>query len=169
MDWIKTLATVAPTIATALGGPLAGVAVNVAAKALGVEPSEDALEASVTSGDPEILLKLKTAENDFVIKMEELGIERERLAAEDRASARGMAAKTTLRPQAILATVFVVGFVAVLYAVFGGGDVALSDDLLKVGMYLLGILSAGLNQIMNFFFGSSAGSKQKTELLGGTK
>jgi hypothetical protein len=36
LDWRKTLGTVAPAIATALGGPLAGVAVGMAAKALGL-------------------------------------------------------------------------------------------------------------------------------------
>ena len=37
MDWLKTIA---PTIATALGGPLAGMAVSAVAKAIGCEPEQ---------------------------------------------------------------------------------------------------------------------------------
>jgi len=37
---------------------------------------------------------------------------------------------------------------------------------MEPAMYLLGILSAGLTQVMNFWFGSSAGSKQKELKLG---
>lgn len=87
-DWKKTLATVAPTIATALGGPLAGMAVNVAAKALGVEPNEQAIETAISSGSPELFLKLKEAENGFILELEKLGVERDRIAYQDRDSAR---------------------------------------------------------------------------------
>ena len=37
MDWLKTIA---PTVATALGGPLAGMAVSAIAKAIGCSPDE---------------------------------------------------------------------------------------------------------------------------------
>jgi len=164
-DWKATLAKVAPVIATALGGPLAGVAVKVASDALGIEPNEDALAQAVASGDPNILLKLKEADNTFRVEMRRLGVKEKEIAAQDRASARQMAASTTLLPQVALATVFLAGFVAVLYAVFTGGAV-LEDRLLNIAMFLLGILSAGISQIMNFFFGSSEGSKSKTAILG---
>jgi len=37
MDWLKQIA---PTIATALGGPLAGMAVSAISKAIGVDPEK---------------------------------------------------------------------------------------------------------------------------------
>jgi len=37
MDWLKQ---VAPTIATAFGGPLAGLAVDAISKAIGVDPKD---------------------------------------------------------------------------------------------------------------------------------
>ena len=37
MDWLKQIA---PTIATALGGPLAGMAVSAISKAIGVDPKK---------------------------------------------------------------------------------------------------------------------------------
>lgn len=167
-DWKSTLATVAPAIATALGGPLAGMAVGMAAKAIGVEQSEDALAEAVVSGNPEIMVKLKQVNADFMVEMKRLDVDLEKIAAGDRASARDMATKTTLGPQIILATIFVLGFIVVLYGVFGGG-VEVTDKMQDAAMYLLGILSAGIMQIMNFFFGSSSGSKEKTAVLGGKK
>jgi hypothetical protein len=37
MDWLKTIA---PTIATALGGPLAGLAIEAVSKAIGIDPKD---------------------------------------------------------------------------------------------------------------------------------
>ena len=37
MDWLKQIA---PTIATAMGGPLAGMAVSAISKAIGVDPDK---------------------------------------------------------------------------------------------------------------------------------
>jgi hypothetical protein len=35
-----------------------------------------------------------------------------------------------------------------------------------IATVLLGILAAGITQILNFFYGSSSGSKEKTAILG---
>ncbi len=164
-DWKKTLATVAPALATALAGPMAGVAVGMATKALGIEQSEEALAEAVASGNPDILVQLKKVNNDFVVELKRLDVDLEKIASADRSSARDMATKTTLAPQIILSALFVVGFIAVLYGVFGGG-VTVTETMQDAAMYLLGILSAGILQIMNFFFGSSSGSQQKTHLMG---
>ena len=48
----------------------------------------------------------------------------------------------------------------VLYAVFSK-DFSMTDTQEKIAMIMIGILSAGMGQIMNFLFGSSAGSKSK--------
>ena len=159
-DWLKTLATVAPTIATAIGGPLAGVAVNLATKALGIEPSENALAEAVASGDPGVLLKLRNADNTFKVEMRRLDIQEKELNVQDRSSARDLAIRKGLMPQAVISTIFILAFSAVLYAVFGG--VAIDEEMRDTAIYLLGILSAGIAQIMNFWFGSSSGSKEKT-------
>lgn len=166
LNWKKTLATVAPTIATALGGPLAGVAVSTAAKALGIEADENALSAAVASGNPDILLKLKEAEQNFELELERLGVEREKIHADDRNSAREMAGKTTLKPQIILACMFITAYSLVLFALFTG-RVEMSRELEPLGNILLGTLSAGVMQILNFFYGSSSGSKEKTMIMGG--
>ncbi len=166
IDWKKTLGAVAPAVAAALGGPLAGVAVSVAAGALGLGEgaTQEDLQKAVLGATPETLLKLKECENTFKLEMERLEVDIERINAGDRASAREMAAKTTLGPQIILATLFTTGFILVLYTLFSGEE-AINAKMMQPAMYVLGILSAGMMQIMNFFFGSSTGSMRKTDAL----
>ncbi len=77
--------TVAPVLATALGGPLAGTAVQAIAQALGL--TDDATEAQVAQtlqkATPEQLLAIKQADQAFAIRMRELGIEEQRLAGQE--------------------------------------------------------------------------------------
>lgn len=61
--------------------------------------------------------------------------------------------------------IFVCGFVYVLGVIFQGGTI--DPEMREIATYVLGILSAGLVQIMNYFFGSSAGSKAKTDQMAG--
>lgn len=63
-------------------------------------------------------------------------------------------------PQIIIGTVFICGFIYVLVLVFRG-DVTIPEEQREMVIYLLGILSGGMGQVMNFFFGSSSGSKDK--------
>lgn len=162
-DWKSLVSSVAPTLATALGGPFAGMATKAIAGALlGNENAGEAeIAAAIQGAGPDTLFALKQADLAFETRLAELGVDLEKIAAADRDSARDMAKTTTLIPQAVLASVFVVGFAAVLYAVFTG-EVSLEGSAKEAGMILLGILSAGITQILNFFFGSSAGSKEKT-------
>jgi len=62
---------VSTTLATALGGPLAGAAVSMLGKSiLGDEnASEDSLVAAITNGSPEVLAKIKDTEANFKIEM----------------------------------------------------------------------------------------------------
>ena len=163
MDWKKLVGSVAPLLGTALGGPMGGMAGKFLADKLGVP--EDELQDLVETQDPEILLQIKNLDNDFNVKMRELGIAEEKLHEESTADARLLAIQTSLLPQAIIASIFIIGFIVVLYAVFSG-EIELAGNELQMANVLIGILSAGIMQIMNFFFGSSSGSKQKTNLLG---
>lgn len=162
MDWKRTLATVAPALATALGGPLAGMAVKVATDALGVESSESALSELVLSGNPDALLKLKAAEHTFKIELKRLGIELAKIDQEDRESARELS-KVNMIPQIILSTLYTLGYFVVMYQ-FVTGDIVIQPESTTAFNILLGVLTAAQTQIMNFFFGSSSGSKEKDYL-----
>ena len=86
MDWKSIVRTVAPTLATALGGPLAGAAVQALSVALLGRPdgTEQEVAEAVLVGGTDALLKVKQAEADFAVKMRELDIR-------DLASARELA------------------------------------------------------------------------------
>ena len=91
MDALLNLVrTVAPTIATAVGGPLAGMATRAISEALLGKPdgTEEELAQAAANATPEQLLALKKAEQDFAVRMRELDIDLERIANEDRNSAR---------------------------------------------------------------------------------
>ena len=160
MDWKQTLAALAPTVARALGGPFAGAAVSAVTAALGIESTEDALAGAITAGNPEIFAKIKAADQQFDRDMKALDIDLERVHAGDRDSARKMAARTSVRPQVILATIYVGGFVAILFVLFSG-EIEIPQSMRDPAMLVLGALIAGNEQIRNFFFGSSSGSKEK--------
>jgi len=76
--------------------------------------------------------------------------------------------KTSLMPQLYFGTFYMIGFWGVLWFVFVE-ELAMSETQEKIAMILIGMLGAGMGQITNFLFGSSAGSKQKTDQMGQTK
>ena len=162
MDWKQTLATVAPALATALGGPLAGVAVGMATKALGLpEATETALQNAVMGGGPEMLLKLKEADQNFTLDME-------RIHAGDRVSARDMA-KTNMFPQIVLSTVFIGGYFGAMFALHGVlfESSEINPQVIALFGALIGVFTRELSGIMQFWFGSSSGSKEKSKQMGG--
>ena len=161
--------TVAPMLGTALGGPLGGAAAGYVTRAIfGDDTSKTAKDAAalIKAGNltPEQLAALKAAENDFVIEMERLGIRREEIAAGDRASARNREAQVGGYANPILAGVVVAGFFAVCAAVISGHAGADPATATLVGT-VVGYASAKADQVVSYYFGSSAGSKQKTVAL----
>ena len=72
-DWRRTLATVAPVLASAFGGPMAGVAVSMAGKALGLDnATEQDIAEAVASGSPDVLVKLREVDTQFKLEMKRL-------------------------------------------------------------------------------------------------
>jgi hypothetical protein len=160
-----TIQAVAPGLAAALGGPLAGAAAGALVSALGGD--EKAAEDALIAQNPETLLKLRQAENDFTLKMRELDIEPEKLASADRADARSLA-KVDMRPQMILSGVFVVGYFIIFWWLLME-NVELNIRQSTMVNVLMGVLTAGMIKIMDFWFGSTAGSREKSVLLANSK
>lgn len=162
MDWLKT---VAPTLATALGGPLAGIAVNLIGGALGMsEPTQESIKDALTSGQlsGEQIAALKKAEIEARTKEKELGFRFAELDVRDRESARAREAATSDPATRVLGFTVIGSFVAMVGATllgYAAVDSALAGTL-------VGYLSAKAEQVLSYYFGSSAGSKLKTELLG---
>lgn len=168
MGWKDIVGKVAPTLGTALGGPFGGMAAKwLTGKVLGEEKTGEEAEASleefVQGASPEDMFQLKQLDKDFKLEMKRLGLKEEQLHADDRADARAMAKATTLLPQMIISTVFVIAFTVVTYNVFAD-NFEMTEIQKSIALYVLGILSAGLTQVLNFWFGSSSGSKEKDKL-----
>lgn len=161
------IATVAPTLGTALGGPLGGLAGNMLANIVGGGDAA-AVEKAILSGDPASLLALKQAEQAFLERMRELDIDEEKLHASDRASARDREVKTGDYTTRVLAYITVVGFFAVLGAQFyiGIQGLHVPDGAQRTIDITTGVLFGMMFAVKDYYFGSSAGSKAKTDLLG---
>jgi len=157
MEW---LTQIAPSIATALGGPLAGLAVTAISKALGIDEKD--VQTTITSGKltADQLSALKQAEIQLQTQAAALGLDFEKLATDDRKSARDMQSTTKSMIPAILAMFVTVGFFGILFALMMGYATK-SDEL----MIMLGSLGTAWTGIIGFYFGSSAHSEKQSEML----
>lgn len=168
-DWKSIVAAVAPGLATALGGPLAGVAVSALSQELLGKPdgTQDEVGAAISTGGIDALTRIKAADQAFAVRMRELDIDVERIHQTDRADARGREAKTGDRwTPRVLAGVIVGGFLSVVWYVISGRVEALRDPV-AAGLIgtMIGYVSAKADQVTSYYFGSSAGSAEKNALL----
>ena len=157
MDWLKTIA---PTIATALGGPLAGLAIEAVSKAIGIDPKD--VQTTISDGklSADQIMLLKQAEVQMAARAQEMGLDFAKLNVEDRKSAREMQAETRSYIPAILAVTVTVGFFGILVGMMT--ETFKTSDAL---MLMLGSLGTAWTGIIAFYFGSSAGSQAKDDLL----
>ncbi|MGB0912825.1 MAG: hypothetical protein ACPGSW_04520 [Phaeobacter italicus] len=164
----SVLATVAPTLATALGGPLAGVATKALADKLLGDPAADfdAVQSAVLQAGPADLVRLKELDVEFKRDIQAAGIKLEEIAASDRDSARRRQTASGDRTPAILGLCIVLGFFGVLFYIFQNG---LPEQGSEVLLIMVGSLGTMTTQVGNYFFGSSVGSKTKDRLLADLK
>lgn len=168
MDLLKTfgplLQQVAPTIATAMGGPLAGLAVKTLSEAvLGkAEGTPDQIAEALSKADPEVLARVKEVDAQFQTRMRELDIDLAKIDASDRDSARRREIETKDTTPKVLAAVVVIGFFSVLTVLAINGMPQRGGDAILI---MIGSLGAAFTAIVSYYYGSSAGSAAKNELL----
>jgi hypothetical protein len=168
MDFMKIIGAVAPTLATAVGGPIGGMAMKFITDALGIpgDASKDDMAKAISNATPDQLLALKNAENDFAVRMKELDIDLERIASSDRDSARKRETQVRDWMPRILAFTIVAGFMATVFLVLLGVVEGMKDPLMATTVgTLIGFVSAKCEQVVAYYFGSSSSSQQKTALL----
>lgn len=155
----QILETLAPMLGTAIGGPFGALAGAALSQALGTPPEDaKATEAALLSASPDTLLKVKQAEQEFTVRMKELGISEEKLIFDDIANARSREIAIKDRTPSILAYGVTMGFFGTLALMMINGKPAAGGDVLLVMVGSLGTAWAG---IMAYFFGSSTGSVRK--------
>ena len=159
MDWLKSIA---PTIATAMGGPLAGMALEAVSKAIGVDPSE--VQNTINSGKmtAEQIASIQTADIALKARAQEMGLDFEKLAVADRSSARQMQMTTGSFIPPILSIMIVVAWSAVQYFLLTH---VIDPTMRELIARVLGTLDGALMLVLSFYFGSSSGSQAKDSLL----
>lgn len=158
------LATVAPALGTALGGPLGGMAARAITGALlGSETDDEKAAAeAIRNATPDQLLALKQADHDFAAKMKQLDINLEEIRSKDRDSARRRQIETKDKMPAVIALAALAGFFGILAAmIFVTIPTAAAQPL----AVMLGALGTLVTQIGAYYYGSSSGSSAKNAML----
>jgi len=155
---------VAPSIASALGGPLAGTAVRVLSEKFLGKPdgTPDELESVLVGASPEQLIELKRIDSEFKTTLVNAGIKLEEIEANDRAGARTMFTATRDPTVSVLTFSVVLVWGAIQYMMFTQAVPEGSHDMI---VRMLGTLDASLMAVLYFWFGSSRGSKDKTQAI----
>jgi len=177
MDWTKVAAAIgakAPLLAGLIGGPV-GLGVTTAAAiishALGTPSDPDVVETALN--DPAALDKIRQAESANSLQLQQLVVaaaqarlsfeaDMARIAAGDRADARAMGIANKDWVPKVLAMCVTGGFFGILLLMALRALPETNRDLINI---VIGALGTAWISIIGYYFGTSAGSMRKTELL----
>jgi len=144
------IGAVAPTIGTALGGPMGSMASKMVADALGCEPTPKKIEQAIQAATPEQLAELKKIDAEFDVKMKELDVDLFALETADIQDARGKFSKDwTSR---IMGITVVGGFMGYIFLVTLQPPEQNSEALINL---VLGYLGGLASAVISFYFGAS--------------
>lgn len=164
MDWKEVIGKLAPTVATALAGPLGGAAVAALGSALGLDqPTEDKIAQVITSGQmtADQLAEIRKLELQYQDNEKERGFKYAELAFKDVDSARNREVQVKDNTNKVLAYTVVGAFIAMV----GGTLLGYAHVDSVLAGTLVGYLSAKAEQVMTYYFGSSKGSADKNTML----
>lgn len=163
-----SIATYAPALGAALapvtGGMSAviGSGIGILGKVFGLgdKPDPDALKQAIST-DPQAALKLALADKEWQLQMYQAETDRLKVQIDDIKSAREREVAVKDNVNRNLAFIIVVSFIVMV-----GGTLAgyAKVDSALMGT-LVGYLSAKAEQVLSYYFGSSRGSMEKTQLL----
>jgi hypothetical protein len=173
------LGSIAPTIATMWGGPLAGTAITALEGVFGLSPAQggaDGVTAAVAAGmTPENIAAIRAADQKHLEVLQQQGIDLDKLNddfvtsmatidANDRGSARERETKVGGYTTPALAWLVVSASMALGAAVVTGNttkDPALAGT---VGL-VMGYIFSEAKAVLAYYFGSSAGSARKDDTI----
>mgnify|MGYP000167330373 CR=1 FL=1 len=171
MNWLDTISKVAPVVASSLGGPLAGVAVTALGELFGInDPTQSKIQAVIENGQMtgEQISAIRTLEMQLKADEAERGFRYSDLEFKDRDSARkanveGGTAKMLFWMSLVL---LMLTLGAELVVLFQGYPTHLPEII--VGR-VLGLMDSVALMVLSYWYGTSAGSARKTDLLNQTK
>ena len=148
-DLFNLLKNIAPTLATAVAGPLGGAAVSALAAKFGVSDSVDAV-AKAIAGDPAAAQKLQELEMEYA-----------KLDAADRDSARKNEVALATSDQVpalnksvtpILALIIVLAWGFIQYHLLTN---IVATEMREIVIRVLGTLDGALVMVLSYYFGAS--------------
>ena len=148
-DLLNLLKGIAPTLATAVAGPLGGAAVSALAAKFGVSDSVESV-AKAIAGDPAAAQKLQELEMEYA-----------KLDAADRDSARKREAEIATSASAPWYSKVVTPLLAVGVFAFWGAvqwflvNHIVPSEMREIVIRLLGQLDAAFMMVLTYYFGSS--------------
>lgn len=158
------LKSIAPTLASALLGPLGGVAVAALGKVIGVD---NATTTTITKAfqdgklTPDQLVEIKKLELEFQQHEKDLEFSYAEIEFKDRDSAREMQKATQSATPTVLTYMITSGFFGILTWMLIDHKVVESAPL----MVMLGSLGTAWTGCVAFWFGKNSGSDRTKELL----
>lgn len=172
--FVKDIGGTAPLLGRVLGGPAGEAAMTIIGSVLGVPAKEDDIAKALTS-DPDAYVKLKQAEMDNKVQLQALVLQSESAYLADVQNARSrelgivQATKTKDTFLYYLAGFQSFGFFAlaalVLALIFFSEIKNVDPNMILLIGTLFGFLGGGYQGVINYFFGSSKSSQDKTDLM----
>lgn len=162
------LKKVAPTLLAASGSPLAPLAYGIAKRALGDESmTDEKLEeaVAVATGTTEGLAKLRAIEAELTKIEIEQEFKFEELATDDRKDARARQIELKDYTPQIVLYLTSLGFFGVLVLLLIRGLPETGEEVL---LMMIGALGSAWTASVQYFVGSSAGSRRKTNMMNET-
>lgn len=167
MDWKKTLVAYLPAIGGAIGGPLAGIAINAGLKAFGSTDEEiknlgvnglSALKSLVMNATPEQVSAAQISDKEFHLEMARQNYRSEKLNVNDRISARDLAKKMGAVWHHIVGLALITSCISIMFYMV---IVGLPPDTNDFAILMIGNLQGWASAYIVFLYGSSKGSKEK--------
>ena len=150
------IGAVAPTLGTAISGPLGGMAMGKIAEVLGVSNDQKSVQQAIQNATPEQMMELKKAEQEFETQMKKLDVDVFKLETQDKQNARSIFSKDwTAR---VIGVAIIGGFLGYIFLVTLQPPEQNSEALINL---VLGYLGGLASAIISFYFGASNTSDKK--------
>lgn len=161
--WLSVIAGAAPAIARALGGPAAAAAPALAAVSralLGKESADQGEVATLVEQGltADQVAALQAAEREYTLKLVDSMVQLERVDADDRANARQREINTHDWTPRSIAIAYTLAYFILLGLLM---CFPIPDANQRAFDIMLGMMTAGVTQVLGYYFGSSIGSRAK--------
>jgi len=152
-ELLSLVKTTAPIVASALGSPIAGVAVSLIASAFGIKGNDQNAIVNAIKSDPDAAFKLKELEYTHAEELKKIASTDFQTAVSDKMNAREYS-KQYIGFMKYMAAMVTIGFFIALFMCFLP-QLNISDPEKQILLVFIGVLTSKFQTIIDYFFGSS--------------